>query len=63
MAHEIRTIQLDAKNEAHGKITQVKLYSRRAEVTRSFKLESLELGQYHCIVTGLPSGVDEDSLR
>ncbi|KAG6872120.1 hypothetical protein C0995_012774 [Termitomyces sp. Mi166 len=46
----------------NSKIIAVSVYSGRAEITRVFKV-SVQTGQNHVVINGLPDVLDEDSLR
>ncbi|GLB45327.1 putative mucoidy inhibitor A [Lyophyllum shimeji] len=46
----------------HSKITNVSVYSGRAEITRLFTF-SVRTGQNRVTITGLPNVLDQDSLR
>ena len=45
-----------------SKITNVSLYTGRAEITRLYKL-SVATGQNQVIINGLPDALDRESLR
>lgn len=53
---------LDLFAPKDSKISNVSLYSGRAEVTRVFAFE-LKAGSNNVNVTGLPTVLDEDSFR
>ncbi|KAJ8519109.1 hypothetical protein ONZ45_g3932 [Pleurotus djamor] len=56
----LNTIELESVEAS--KIEKVSLYSGRAEVTRSYKLD-IKTGQNQVKITGLPRVLDDDSLR
>lgn len=47
---------------ADSKITAVSVYTDRAEVTRSFRIQ-LQTGQNHVKITRLPNVLQDDSVR
>ena len=47
---------------ADSKITAVSIYTDRAEVTRSFRIQ-LKIGQNHVKITRLPNVLQDDSVR
>jgi N-terminal domain of unknown function (DUF4140) len=59
-AFEGHVIELESKDDS--KITNVAVYSGRAEVTRSFRI-ALKPGQNQVQISGLPAVMDRDSLR
>ncbi|KAF5374163.1 hypothetical protein D9615_008847 [Tricholomella constricta] len=56
----VNTVELVSTEDS--KITAVSVYSRRAEITRTFKFD-VKTGQNHVTVNGLPNVLDQDSLR
>uniref|UniRef100_A0A8H7Y1K3 Mucoidy inhibitor A n=1 Tax=Psilocybe cubensis TaxID=181762 RepID=A0A8H7Y1K3_PSICU len=46
----------------HSKITNINLYSGRAEITRLFEI-SVKAGRNKVVISGLPQAFQEDSLR
>lgn len=59
-AFEGHVIEVESKDDS--KITNVAVYSGRAEVTRSFRIQ-LKAGQNQVQISGLPAVMDRDSLR
>lgn len=57
---EGHSIELESVQDS--KITNVAVYSGRAEITRSFKVD-LKVGQNQVHISGLPAVMDRDSLR
>ena len=53
---------VDLVSTADSEITAVSVYSDRAEVTRVFKI-SVKTGQNNVNINGLPSVLDEESVR
>ena len=53
---------VDLVSTADSKITAISVYSERAEVTRVFKI-SVKTGQNNVNINGLPSVLDEGSVR
>ena len=58
--YPVSEIKIDSATQ--GKITNVNLYSSRAEISRAYAV-TLASGQNHVVVSGLPNALDKSTLR